>query len=265
MNAGERNELLIKLMLVWIRDNGEKASAGPFDKINTVGFNNREYKAFPSGFDIRSLTSYNDTELSILCSSLGINKASIFEKSDVDLNGKGYSVKSFSAAPPALVNHTARPGFEFACTHTGVSIEGLDKIIERYWELRTAGEIQEDIKNSDPASPFKDERAILTPLLIYFLFTGTGSKVSDCPADYILDYFNPLDVATWKILAKTSAIAEIWDRLIFSLRSKKGMPTDYPNNKKKEKNESIAKWTRFFQGEHRGSLHIRVAKCDRFS
>ena len=252
--------MLIKLMLIWLRDNAEGANLGPFDGIDTVGFNLKEYRALPSSFDIFSLNNYDDTKLSGLSKTLGICKASAYEKSDVYINGKGYSVKSFSAAPPALVNHTARPGFEFACTHSGVNIQDLDAIIERYWELRISRQIREDVKNSDPLSPFKDEQTTLTPLLIYFLFLGTGSKISHFSAEYILDYNDPLDVTTWRILDKKTAVSAIWDRLIFSMRSKRGMPTDYPNNENTEKNESIDKWTKFIQGEHRGALHIRARR-----
>jgi hypothetical protein len=260
MNSGERDELLLKLMLIWLRDNDDEVNLGPFDNIETVGFADEEYDALPSGFDIHSLNNYTDTNLSNLTASLGIRKASAYEKSDVYINGEGYSVKSFSAAPPALVNHTARPGFEFACSHSGVNIEDLDVLVERYWELRIAGQIREDVRNSDPACPFRDERETLTPLLIYFLFVGSGSRVSPFPAEYVLDYNDPLDVTTWRVIGKASAIAEIWDRLIFSIRSTKGMPTNYPNNRNTENNESIALWTKFFQDRHRGALHIRASR-----
>ena len=37
-------------------------------------------------------------------------------------------------SPPAIVNHTARPGYENVCNEVGVSIKELDIIIARILE-----------------------------------------------------------------------------------------------------------------------------------
>lgn len=258
MNIGERNELLLKVMLVWIRDSRSR-NIGPFEEISQVGFSGIEYGQLPSVFQIRDLNHINDSDLSNLADTLRISKAPAHSKCDVRINTKSYSVKSFESAPPALVNHTSRPGFEIACKHTNVSIRDIDELVEKYWQLREQGLIREDVKNSDRLSPFKDAKSILKPILEYFLFKGTGSGLSPYAADLILDYHYPLDPRTWKVWDKR-IIDEMWDKLIFSLRSKKGMPSDYPNMRDLSKKSSIQMWTKHFQGEYRGALHIRCGR-----
>lgn len=259
MNIGEKNELLLKITLVSMRDR-IMPNNGPIAVINSVGFANKEYGQLPSGLTIGGILLSSDSELECLASLSGISKAPSRSKSDVNINGEGYSVKSFASAPPALVNHTARPGFEVACKHVGANIADLDKLVENYWQLRTAGRIREDIKNTDSLSPFSNAKGILGPLLNYFLFLGTGSGLADHSAQFILDYENPVYPATWRVLTPDKALDELWDKLIFSLRSKKGMPSNYPNNRDKSANNSTRIWTRYFQNEYRGALHIRATK-----
>jgi hypothetical protein len=275
MNSGERNELRLKIMLVHLRDKKVK-DVGPFSNIQSVGFKDKkgryfEYKKLPNDFNINNLRNLEDDQLKELASKMGISKSSTSNKSDVYINGKGYSVKSFEAANPALVNHTTRPGFEIACNYMGISIDKLDRIIENYWNLRQNGIITEDVKNSNPNSPFKDEKEYLRPILEYFLFYGSGRGKSDLPADYILDFHDPLNPNTWKILDKKNAVDIVWDRLVFSLRSKKGMESYLKllekekkgqklTDKEKTKKESTDKWTKFIQGDYRGALHIRAEK-----
>ncbi|MEI7752567.1 MAG: hypothetical protein WCJ71_10840, partial [Candidatus Omnitrophota bacterium] len=220
MNNGERNELILKLKLVSLI--GKKTAL--FGTIRTVGFDGIEYFPLQRDADVNVLRSCTDAALERVASHSNIQKSPTFSKSDVYINSRGYSVKSFAAAPPALVNHTTRPGFEFACRNAEADITDLDKLINEYWALRENKRIGEDIRNSDPLSPFSKARAILSPVLIYFLFTGTGSRLSNHPAEFILDYSDPLDETTWKSFDHETAIEHIWDHLIFSVRSKKGMP-----------------------------------------
>lgn len=259
MNKGERNELLIKIQLVYFRDHGI-TDYTCFSSINSVGFAGKEYKSLPKDFDPSSLKTISDKDLSILAKDLNIQKASTYSKSDIYINGKGYSLKSLETAPPAIVNHTARPGFEFACANINININTLDVLVSNYWSLRLQNKIKEDVKNTNPLSPFKDAKKPLEPILKYFLFDGTGQKLSEYPADFILDYYDPLDPGRWSILEKDIVIFTIWKRLIFSIRSTKGMPSNYPNNKDKKNNPSVAIWTKFFQNKYRGALHIRVGK-----
>ena len=256
MNSGEKNELLLKLYLVHMRDIG--ISHKSIGIVNKVGFPPVKYGRLPADFDIKTIVSMNDQKLKILSSSLGISKSPAKSKSDVYINGEGYSVKSLASAPPAIVNHTARPGFETACRQTGVDIADLDELVDKYWELRRSGKIKEDVGSMHARSPFGNGRDILEPLLRYFLFIGTGSGPSEHRADYILDYTDPICSETWRVLSASDVIDEIWDKLVFSLRSKKGMPGGYPKNLDRSKNGSIARWTQYIQNEYRGALHIRV-------
>lgn len=257
MNAGERDELLIKLKLIEMRDNGIPFPDGSL--VNSVGFH-REYLSLPADFNWIEISSKTQ-ELVDICNKVGVTKAKGNYKSDVYINGEGYSLKSFSAAPPALVNHTTRPGFETACKYSNINISELDALIEKYWELRISGRITEDVRNSNPESPFKNAKATIKPILEYYLFKGTGKGLSPEPAKFILDYRNPLDSRTWEKLTPTNAVDIVWDKLIFSIRSKKGMPKDYDmSTYNKDNAPSIALWTRYHGGEYRGALHIRASK-----
>ena len=255
MNSGERDELLIKLYLVSMRDHGLNFNGMP---IRSVGFADLEYESIPNDIS-NNFSVLSDIQLSNLSNKLGITKAGVFDKSDVYINGEGYSLKSFSAAPPALVNHTARPGLETACNYAGVNIQHLDALVDQYWDLRLKGIITEDIRNSDVNSPFRNAKHILKPVLEYFLFIGSGRGPSNYPAKYILDYVQPNNPQTWNILTPDKAVDKIWDKLIFSLRAKKGMPSNYDKNTYCKPNAaSIGRWTQYHSGDYRGALHIRA-------
>lgn len=275
MNSGEANELKLKIMLVYLRDN-KTDNLGPFKSISSVGFKDKtgqyyEYFSPPVQFKIQNLADLTDIELQDLANTMNISKSSTANKSDVYINGKGYSVKSFEGANPALVNHTIRPGFETACTYNDVDITILDNLIDQYWALRKNSVIGEDIKNSNSNSPFSNYKEYFRPILNYFLFDGTGRGVSKLPADYILDFNSPLNPSTWKIHNRQNALDVVWDRLVFSVRSKKGMES-YLKLIGKEKNgntltkdekikkESAEKWIEFIQNHYRGALHIRAEK-----
>lgn len=255
MNIGERNELLIKLRLVEMRMQN-KSVAIFNNKITSVGFNGIEYKDLPTG--VGDYTSLSDEQLQTLAKAMGIAKANTFDKADVYINRVGYSIKSLSSAPPALVNHTARNGWERVCSDIGCSITPLDEIIATYWKLRTSGIITEDICNSHIHSPFVAHKNYLLPLLNYFLFKGSGSKASKHPADYILDFTDPVDENTWQRYGD-DYLDTHWNKLVFSLRSSKGMG-NYPNIKDPIKKASMEKWTIFHSGGYKGALHVRVTK-----
>lgn len=263
INSGEVNELLVKLRLIELRDSKEKVNLyGKSVIINSVGFKGKEYGSLPHGTNLRSVASSANlgymSELESLVDSVGIMKAGVFDKADVYINGVGYSVKSLQAAPPALVNHTARDGWERACAYVNESIDELDDIIKEYWDKRTKGVITEDVRNSSPLSPFRNHKDYMIKILNYFLFTGTGSKVSPSPAEYILEFDNPLEVETWAVY-KDEYLDKFWDKLIFSLRSSKGMG-NYPYISNQKKKASMAKWTVVCSGAYKGALHVRVGK-----
>lgn len=258
MNSGERDELIFKLVLVYLRDNGGNLFNKP---ITSVGFGFQEYGKLPSNYNLNNLNYISELELSDLCYKIGAGKSPTGAKADVYINGTGFSLKSLQAAPPALVNHTSRPGFEFACFNANTSINILDQIIASYWQLRKSGQIAEDTKNCDLICPFVNFEQYMTPILNYFLFYGTGSKLSPYPAEYILEFDEPCNPNTYRLLTKNNAVHNVWPKLIFSLRAKKGMPNCYDKNTYCGPNaSSIAKWVEYIDGDYRGALHIRSSR-----
>lgn len=250
MNSGELDEILIKMKLVEMRDNNETLFN---KKIFSVGFNGKEFKSLRKGVILSELSS----EESILKESsfIGIDKAPFSAKADVFINGVGYSLKSFKKSPPALINHTPRPGFENICKRTNSDITELDSMVSVYNRLRSKNLIKEDIKINDPLCPFNNKE-YFRPLLEYCLFEGTGSKDSSAKAEYILEFSNPLDTSTFNLLNKKEAVDDVWDSLIFSIRSK-GMPSNWTPSCTNKNSESISKWVIPINGSYKGSLHIR--------
>ncbi len=268
MNNGERDELLLKIKLLAMQQSNEPIPG--FGKINSISnynettkqgilaLNNNFYQNNEFNTILNNIENYNDKTLKDLSIKLGFEKAKTSAKSDIVINNLGISLKSTRNAPPALVNHTTRPGFEFASKICGGNIFELDKIINEYWHLRELGEIRQDVKSND--IPFKEKREIIKPFLNYFLFYGSGSKKSDYPARFIISFSSPFLQNTWKIFDESNAIEHYWNKLVFSIRSK-GMPSGYPLVSKRmiEKKSSIDKWTRFMNNKYKGSLHIRSA------
>jgi hypothetical protein len=122
MNHGERDELLAVIRLVQLRDAGK--SLPLLGKIKTVGYEGREYSSAPR-LAVTNQT-LSDRNLSLIASSMGIKKAGRNDKADVCVNGMGVSIKSMRNEPPALVNHTARPGWVRICEEIDHDISPLD-------------------------------------------------------------------------------------------------------------------------------------------
>ncbi len=183
-------------------------------------------------------------------------KAPTGTKADLEINGIKYSVKNKLGAKSAIVNHTNRAGFLRVFKLLNLDISQLDKIIDKYWKMRISGEIKEDINNRDINSPFAKNKEYLKPILEYFLFTGTGSKDSNFPADMMLIFDEPEDTENYIILNKSQAVDSLWDDLTFSIRSKKGMPKVYNPIEHKD----LSPWVRTYQSSAKlpkGALHIR--------
>ena len=202
------------------------------------------------------ISSFSESQLSTFCLTNGIVKAGPFSKADVYINGIGYSVKYSNASPPALVNHTPRNGWEFVAKNKGVSIAHLDTLIADYWQKRLNGTISEDVPNTHLSSPFSSNINILLPYLEYFIFEGTGSRLSKHPASEVIEFSNPCNFSTWKLLNKTQLVQNIWPRLVFSIREK-GMPTN-TNSLPQLKKNSVMLWAKNYQGSLKGSLHVRI-------
>jgi hypothetical protein len=205
------------------------------------------------------IKGFSDRELEDFCKASNIHKAGPFSKSDVYVNDIGFSLKFTGSAPPAIVNHTSRVGWSNVAEIKQVDIDELDQIIDDYWNKRIASTIREDIPNSDPNSPFAAHIDTLLPYLEYFSFEGTGSRRSDHPASYVIEFSDPCDFNSWKFYNKQDYIRKTWPNLVFSIRSKRGMPSDI-NRVSDEEKASILKWSRLHQGALRGALHIRVLK-----
>jgi hypothetical protein len=214
------------------------------------------------GVTICSVASYNGKEYSSEAKQANISKAPIEAKRDVLINGEGYSLKSCRASPPAIVNHTTREKWVRVCEILNVKMDGLDEMVSEYWNLRTSGRIGEDIPTSDSRCPFgnTDERQRYLKILIdYFLFDGTGSGKSSFPARYILQFVDPADPSGWNVLNREKAFWMLWPKMVFSIRSKKGMPSNYPSIDLAKKS-LMEPWVRNIDGDYRGALHIRARK-----
>lgn len=262
INQGEKDEILVKLRLIELRDEGaELTILGKKQIVKNVGFGKgflyREYNSLPSGTDLKMVQRRANMDMisamEELGSVCGIKKAGTRDKADVFINGKGFSVKSLQASPPALVNHTPRKGWCRIADELGIDISSLDQLVDEYWEKRERGIITEDVRNENPQSPFRNHKEILRPYLEYFLFKGTGSGDSKNPAEGMLEFHDPLNVNTWSF-TKDGYLDKVWPNLIFSIRNK-GMSPDYPNC---AYSSVIKKWTRFFDGSYKGSLHVRI-------
>lgn len=214
----------------------------------------------PNSINVDKIANLSDEKLQEFCNFHSILKAGPFSKADIYLNDIGYSLKYSGSQPAAIINHTARPGWENVAKYKGVDIKLLDQIIDHYWILREEGKIKEDIKNSETNSPFRLNYSVLYPYLEYFSFEGSGSRHSNNPAAYLIEFNNPFNPNTWIVKRRDDFLRDIWPKLIFSLRSKKGMPPDINSNKIDPLlKKSVLRWSKFHQGSLRGSLHVRIS------
>lgn len=250
-NIGEYDEMRVKLRLIELRDAGKSVIIGGKNiLVRSVKNKGVECASLPKGTVLSEMT---DSQIESMAKQVGAFKSPAGSKADVYVNGLGISVKSHRGANPAFLNHTHRAGLLKVCKRIGVSINELDEIIKDYWTKRKSGIIGEDVKNSDPNSPFRNHFAYLKPVMNYFLFTGTAQKDSRYPADYILDFLNPLQEYSWKF-SKNEYLEDNWNHIIFSVRSK-GIPISYP----KVKNAiDIQPWVEVADGKYKGALHCRV-------
>jgi len=251
-NIGEQNEIFLKvfLLMMFYKKKPLRGNHG----IGIV----KSLKFSPDG----KLPEWKD-KYEIMLKNRDYNslkkifpKAPTGSKADLEINGVRYSVKNGLGAKSAIVNHTNRLGFLRVFNLLNNDIKKLDKIVKEYWVKRISGKIKEDVNNKDINSPFSKHKEYLKPILEYFIFTGTGSKNSSFPADKMLIFKEPEDTENYIILNKSQAVDSIWDNLIFSIRSKKGMPNVYNPLIHKE----LSSWVRNFQSSEKspkGALHIR--------
>ena len=214
------------------------------------------------GLIVKEIADYSGREFSSEPEKAIIAKAPIFAKRDVLINGKGYSLKTISGSPPAIVNHTTREKWLRVCKSIGLNIDLLDEMVEDYWNLRNNRKITEDVTTSNSLCPFGNtpsRKQYLKSLIEYFLFDGSGTRDSLHPADYVLEFFDPKDPTTWRVLDRQTVFLHQWPKMIFSLRSKKGMPPKYPDIDPAKK-RLIEPWVRYTSNDYRGALHIRTRR-----
>jgi len=249
VNAGEESEYYLKSYMLRQRDLGKKDTI--FGRINELSDDGNLESL---KWDVMAEDDLANFRIENLITILRISKSGVKSKADISINGVRYSIKEVGASPPAIINHTPRPGFENVCKNLNVSIQELDDIVREYWDLRTKVTIKEDTCVSDTNCPFTQHKRYLRPIIEYFVFTGTGTGDSKYLADKILEIDYKSLPVEMKIVEKEQYFDDVWQRLVFSLRSK-GMPPNYPKTKN---SNSISKWTRFFDGKNKGSLHVRV-------
>ena len=250
MNKGEISEYILKAFL--LREKDERREDTIFGKITELSDDGELENATWQKKAESSLKKFDYHKIEKI---LGIGKSKTGTKADVSVNNVRYSVKEINSAPPAIVNHTPRNGFENVCERIGAQIDTLDSIIDEYWEKRIEGKITEDVSNSNEISPFLKYKKYLKPIINYFLFTGTGSKDSNFPADKVLLVKYKDLPEGLEIIKKEDYFESIWKHLVFSLRSK-GMPPSYEHGNNEY--ESVRCWTKLKDGRYKGALHIRV-------
>ena len=217
----------------------------------------------PTKPTLLELSGYTNQQLNNHFKSNNIKKSSPLNKADVYINGLGISTKYIGpGSNPAIVNHTNRVGWENVSNLISQNINQLDLIISDYWNRRkNLKVIQEDIKNSDPQSPFSLHQSILEPYLEFFCFDGSGRGKSKHPADAIIEYTDPFKTNTWTLVYRNQFhqyLKSNWSNLRFSLRSK-GMPEyGVSSIRNPAKRTSIQLWTEYFQAKERGALHVRL-------
>ena len=256
LNDGEREEILIKIQLCYFRDKNKEIPL--IGRIKNVGFD-QEYKCIDwSKININKI-KFNQVEIRKLAKILNITKSSSKDKADVKINNENYSLKCVGYGKPAIVNHTNRIGWLKISKIINQDIKLLDNLINKYWILRTRGEIKEDCPNFHKSSPFNNHMKVIKPYLDFFVFKGSGQGKSDIIADRVLEFTSFDNLDSWKVYG-SEYIEYHWKKIYFCMRSTKGMPKDYDNYKDKS---IISPWTRYFKGKkgdkkHRGALHVRI-------
>ena len=248
MNVGEISEFCFKAYMLRQRDeNREDTVFGKIDELSDdANLADLEWKPLLK-------QSLDDNDWKTLRDELAVGKSNQSAKMDISINKTRYSMKDVGGSPPAIVNHTPRPGYENVCNDVGVSIKELDIIIAEYWKLREKKIIAEDVKNSDDKCPFLSHKAYMKKIIEYFIFTGTGRGKSIHPADKVLELNYKELPSSLRVYDKAKYYDKIWSLLRFSMRSK-GISENYPDCKNVA---SIRKWTKKRDGKYKGALHIR--------
>ena len=266
-NVGEIGELLLKAKALQCMQAGESipAISGPISSLHVGDFKSRRgthstRASCPSVGNLAALRDYGFKELQLKLAYAGIVKAGTSMKADIQINSVNYSIKS-SEKRPAIINHTFRRGFLRITKKLGLAVEPLDEEVATYWEVRLGEEFKvgEDISGHDRrrASVFisAEFKEYFRPIFNYFAFTGTGRSDSPAPADYILEFDDPTDTSTWKVIPKDTFYDLAWPHLIFSVRDKlaKGQRLSFNTMPADDK-----PWAQISRGKIQAQLHVRA-------
>lgn len=230
------------------------------EKIQSVSFNGVElhYKGDISKLEISLLSN---EEALRACFDAGYR--SVFHsKTDITVNGHNIQIRSQNKTDRPLVNHTTRDKYMIVCEKEGLDIQILDRMVEKYWQMRTLGIINEDISNRIDYSPFKNHKEYFKPILSRLVFEGITPK-DGLSADIFLDYdgSEPSNTNTWHPYTKSNYIDSVWEHLRFSFRADRGMPKGY--DPIREEFNEIKPWAHEWKDRKnnkvfKGALHIRV-------
>jgi len=163
------------------------------------------------------------------------------------------SIKSKGCARPSIINHTPRSAnvFQNGCLKDDLGY--LDMLAKEYIDKRKEGTICEDVEIGKLYS-YQDEdiKKSLIKLLIYFIFKGTGSKISqhECNAVLIINKNGSLSFILCETeQEKESYVQTIIEKSVISFR-KKGMP--------KNTTEKCMPWVYVNKDKDCGSIHVRL-------
>lgn len=225
--------------------------------INNFKFFNELFGASLESTDIVTIVNANDDNPITTLDS--VKKAGSTCKHDitVKIDEKVFhiSIKNVDSASPAIMNHTPRTAKIFTKgEHLFHILPVLDKIIARYIDKRNSKLIGEDVNVTKIISSTDEESAMIS-LLIYFVFHGTGSRLSKKSVNCVYEITKGNAIESNKLIicdtaeTKRKYIEKLLPNCVMSLRSK-GMP-------KKIKEYNIP-WLFTKSGKNKGALHIRV-------
>ncbi len=266
-NFGEAGELLVKAKALQCMQSGEiiPSISEHIFSLHVGDFKSRRgtyltRASCPSVGNLSSLINLSYKQLKQKLAHAGVVKAGTSMKADIQINGVYYSIKS-SEKRPAIINHTFRRGFIRITKNLDLPIGPLDEEIATYWKVRLGDEFKlgEDVSGYDrrKASIFisAEFKEYFRPLFNYFAFTGTGRSDSPAPAEYILEFDEPTDISTWRIIPKDVFFDQAWPNLIFSVRDKlaKGQRLSASTMPPEDK-----PWAQISRGKIQAQLHVRA-------
>ena len=130
-------------------------------------------------------------------------------------------------------------------------------MISDYWICRRLGVFNEDCYSYSSLNPFLEQKDYLNKLLTFMAFntfdyekTGEEGFIAERIVN-IIDYIDPWDENTWRIFTPNNYFESIWKYLCFSMRDRKGMPTD--EKLMLPENSDIRLWTHKIGDRYKGA------------